>query len=491
VLEAHRPPNYGEFDPNRALRAAIAGVRHRVNILESKRFISVGDLGKVVAAVRMLLDTAKLEFDASLSCAMGTLADGTPSLSLRIDGPGRFPELLKLDGAIELPFTALSSAWTAATRGGRIDRVPSGLDLRLHGVRALPNSEPRVQPLHGMVSQAEERLRMLEAGESGVPAETLIAEANQFLQKALAVLDEDNAPRGATDIAAALRDAVSIDKRQLEEFSILYEMDCAPGIPPVVASRKALLAFFGNALKHTRTVLEHGGRISILVEYDRAPREVCILLAGEGLVSVQSATPMISYMRHCTVELHKGRFEYEATRDEFCLTARFPDSVGLRLDEWIPGFDQFSPNSVQMLRLLKSGGPTPPEDFILQGVLEDELERLLLPFLGVAPATHLAADLRPGERMLSGSSIERQSKVVGQISRGKAKKEICRPPYAGELIWMFAKDQRHRAAIGLASVSEDVLRELSEALLMTPMDHVLGLRVLAEVYSGRETPTHT
>lgn len=487
LLRLHRPPNYVEYDPARLLEVALEGAgRYTISMegLQGKSLI--GDPDQITAMVRILLEAAVLEFDASLAFSLVASPNGTASLLICMDGPGRIPELLRLEGAIELPFPALADAWTAATRGGRIDRVSSGLDLRLEGQRVLPKTESGFDPLFQIVSRAEEHLQLIEAGTCGGSAPAHAKEAGDCIAQAIAILNKNNVAPCATDMANLLRDSVRANGIYLDNASILLDIECAPDLPPVEVCRGGLLRFFANAFKHTRVVLERGGRLSILVEYERVARAVSILFAGEGDISARTDTPMIASMRRCVVEQHEGSFEYDADPDGFTMTARFPDRVGRRLEVWIRGFDAFSPVSVQMLRLLKSGAPTPPEDFILQGVLEDELERMLLPYLGVAPATHLASELLPGSRMLAGSSINRQSKVLSQISRGRAKKEICRPPYAGELIWMYAKDERHRAAIGMQTVSEDTLREISQALLLSPIDHVLCLRMLAEILSRRE-----
>jgi hypothetical protein len=151
----------------------------------------------------------------------------------------------------------------------------------------------------------------------------------------------------------------------------------------------------------------------------------------------------------------------------------------VRLDEWIPGWEGFGDRSRQMLRILKSGGPMPPEEFLLEGILEEELERWLLPKLEAPGAVNLAHELPANHSDLPGASPERLEKALGQIRKRKPRKEVVRPAYAAEILWAYRDDARSRAAVGTERLEISQLRALCEALLRRPPDYVVALRLVA------------
>ena len=117
------------------------------------------------------------------------------------------------------------------------------------------------------------------------------------------------------------------------------------------------------------------------------------------------------------------------------LTLTIPDRAGEALDAWLPGWERFLTESQQMLRVLKSGSQPLPEEFLLGGILENELERWLMPLLTEPAVVNVVHDGVASLEGLPGASSERLAKALSQIKRGKPKKEIVRPPYAGELLW--------------------------------------------------------
>jgi len=161
-------------------------------------------------------------------------------------------------------------------------------------------------------------------------------------------------------------------------------------------------------------------------------------------------------------------------------TVELPDSVGKVLDEWLPGWDALSSRSCQILRLLKSGGPAPPEEFLLGGVLEEELERWLMPRLTKPAVVNIAHELNLAEAALPGGSKDRLVKAITQIERGKPRKEIVKPAYAGEILWAFRGNERRRQAIGSGPLNDEELRMLCEGLVSRPPAYLRCLELIAK-----------
>ena len=218
-----------------------------------------------------------------------------------------------------------------------------------------------------------------------------------------------------------------------------------------------------------------------MLDYSPKARSVELLFSMEGSRYVPGPGHFIASARRSLVEIHDGSFDESHDAANATLSVTLPDPVGRRLDEWIPGWESFSDRSQQMLRLLKSGGPILPEDFLLGGILEEELERCLLARLSVAPATTLAHDLEFQAPAPKGSSSERLAKALGQIRKGKPKKEICKPAYAAEIFWAFRIDARHRAAVGIGALDQGSVTELCTLLWSTPPDMPAILKILTRV----------
>jgi len=95
-----------------------------------------------------------------------------------------------------------------------------------------------------------------------------------------------------------------------------------------------------------------------------------------------------------------------------------------------------------------SGNAGLPMARLVGDVFEQGLERWVLPRLSGAAAVNAAHDLGSENQRLSGSSLDRLSKALVQIKRGKPRKEIAKPPYAAEMLWAFRRDTGSRKAVG-------------------------------------------
>ena len=207
--------------------------------------------------------------------------------------------------------------------------------------------------------------------------------------------------------------------------------------------------------------------------------EHATLAAAAGAVADSSHLSLLKR----AIRFHDGEIEVELDGGEATVTFTLGDSAGQTLDAWLPHWDTFGPESRKYLRLLKSGAQAPPEDFILGGILEQELENWLLPRLQNPATTHLVKDGTFRNDGLKGSIKERLQKALDQVGRGKPKKEICQPAYAGELLWAFRSDPRHRAALGTQVLTDDELEALCAGLLAKPVDARACLTRLAALLS--------
>jgi len=271
----------------------------------------------------------------------------------------------------------------------------------------------------------------------------------------------------------------------LTERCINSETLLDPNAPPLLLRRDRVRAFFATVVRYAAAVLPNAGSLTLMTDYQAGERVLGVVVAIEGPRCVSEETFHLAGLRRAVVEVHDGTLEWAPDSDGVTITATFPDRVGRALDEWIPGFDVFAERSRQMLRLLKSGGPAPPEDFLLGGVLEAELERWLLPKFAGAAAVNLAHDLLEETAGLPGSSPARLKKALTQIKRGKPRKEIAAPPYAAEVLWAFRRDDRHRKAVGAEALDEDALERLCRALLEIPPDYAEGLCLVARAIADR------
>jgi hypothetical protein len=483
-LELHRPPEHAMYDPRRVLRPLLeASDERRVVEIESVNACP-GDVEQVRLCVELVLENAVLEADAILIVELFE-EEETPQLSIEFDGPGRFADPLSFDGFASLPLAELETRWTVATRGGRIDRTTAGLSLRLKGVRVVPESVAGLEAPLEALRAAEQRLGRLvklaranEAESASGGAE--LAEALAAVEGVLEAIENGGRGPEPANLCALVEEVVDEHRNALKHEGIEVETWCDRNVPPIAMRRDRARAFFENALRYAAAVLPSGGAVNILVDYDARERVAGIVLSLDGLAGPVEADHRVASMRRAVTEAHDGTLAIEAAARNLTFTATLPDPVGRRLDEWIPGWEAFGERSRQVLRLLKSGGPTPPEDCLLEGVLEEELERWLMPRLDMPAVVNLAHELATGNGDLPGSSPERLEKALTQIRKRKPRKELANPAYAAELLWAYRADARSRAALGIDAVDEDTLRRLCVALLAKPPVYVETLRLLAE-----------
>lgn len=477
-LELHRETQPEEYDLH-PLLAEVNAVYPRVHVDNSRSVLQCrGDREQVGAGIRAAIQS--MEFEADTDLKMSIELDGeVPLLCLELDGPGMMHDPWLLGGHVWIGWEALEPCWTRATRGGRFDRRPSAVELRLAGIRVIPEGSPPPAELLDAVRTAERSMRMI-AGDASDDSAADRAAALEAIERALQVIDGESG-RGPepADIPALLAETVEEQQPRLERRAITCEHQSAADSPAIVVSRARLRSAFANLLHWAPESLARGGAVSIVFDYDASKRQAELLVDYTGTQFDRTRPRLLASIRRAVEEIHRGSVDVSEHDSGITVAVTIPDPVGRELDVWIPGFDTFSNRSRQMLRLLKSGGPTPPEEFILGGVLEEELERLLLPRLAVAPAINLAHDLRAAPSGLPGASAERLEKALTQIRKGKPKKEICKPAYAAEIIWAFRIDDRHRAALGVEALDDDALKTLCTAMLKSPPGYASALQMLA------------
>ena len=475
IADLHATPIASEYD--------IQGLAHRLASVGRNPFrpisipscIAVGDSGQVRCLIRILTDSARLEFDAELDLSL-QVVDDVPVLQCSIDGPGHFPENVDLGFGVSLSREFVAATWTNATRGGRIDFELASLTFRFKGVRMVTDQPTLDEVLADGVREAEQQARLAEAPDSGVGIDVTWEKVHAVLLRVLGVIDTADDARQPADLSTLLQEAMA-DRDATAPVSVAVEAD--PGIPPIAILRNRIRRLLKGILTCADTALTHGGSLTLSLDQAPAERTVSIWAQGEGKVTSERLDWFVPTLRRCVEDAHSGRFEVDADSAGFALVATFPDTIARELDDWLPGWDSFAPRSIQMLRLLKSGGPVPPEDLILSGVLEDELERRLLPRLSVAPATTLAHELEPAKVGLTGAAAERLEKALGQIRKGKPKKEICAPAYASVVLQAFGQDDRHRSAIGVDLSYKDAFETLIVQLNMNSINYISALRVLS------------
>jgi hypothetical protein len=466
-------PDYVNYDPRAVLHAQEKHLVDDTHTMELEPVAKcVGVPEQIAACVSALAKGAVLREDAIL-CTELFEEDDVPRIALTIDGPGQFADPVVLWGSARLPFDLLCERWTAATRGGRIDETTGGLVLRLKGQREVPAAEDVPEDLTAAVRGAEQRLRLLVAGEGDA------ASAREAIDGALAVVDADTRGREPADLTAVVSESVDEHREALKARAIAIETYCDTHIPPIAMHRKRIRTAIASALNHTAAVLPRGGAVAILVDYDAKERLAGFVVTVGGTQCDTTETCYVAAMRRAFVDIHGGSFTMAPEKPGVTFTMALPDPVGCELDTWLPGFDLFSDRSCQMLRLLKSGGPTPPEELIFTGVLEEELDRWLSPLLSAPAVVNIAHDLKADNDDLAGSSSERLQKALTQLKRGKPRKELCSPPYAAEILWAFRAEERHRRAVGTELFDEDGLRAFCTGLLKTPPDSLACLRLLA------------
>lgn len=462
-LELHGPPQNTLYDPASVLEESRTEITEAGHVLETDTLDNcVGDPTQVAICVSLLVKNWQA-YDSS-GLALNMCQRDVPCLDIEFTGPGRFPDRLTFGGYIFLLLDNLLERWTCATRGGRIDTTPNGMSLRLSGMREVPESIQGLEPALEQVLEAERQLELA------------------AVDSALELVDGATA-MSPGDLGAVLAETVRDAQREASARSIAVETYCDENIPAVLMRRTRLRSFFANAFVYATEILERGGALAALVDYDQAQRAAGIAVTISGTQCEPRETCRLASMRRAIVDIHGGIFDLSEEDSGVTVTASLPDVVGRALDERIPGNTTFSDRSQQMLRLAEAGFG-PPEDFLLAGVLEDELERWLLPALADAPAVNMAHDIDPGEPGLPDGSPSRLKKVLGQVRRGKPRKEICQPAHAAEILWAFRVDERHRKAVKADRLDKSDLEALCTALSQHPPDYVTCLNWIARVRGG-------
>ncbi|MCX5769215.1 MAG: hypothetical protein NTZ09_02910 [Candidatus Hydrogenedentes bacterium] len=457
-LELYRPPSYVQYNPGPTLRRALPAGTHVLHV--EPLADAIGDTAQIVAIVVLLMDSAQLEQGSTLLVDVFQQPDriekeGVPCVALAFDGFGTFPALFSLGDGMTLAFDELQARWTLATRGGRIDKAPNGLLLRLTGVRPLPESNTVPEPLRDVVPKAASA------------CEKSPDSARTHLDDALALID-GAAPPELADLKALVLDVARENRPAFESRGVVFEPMFASDLPPIPVRRDPMRGLFKHILAYAVDADSPGAAVSILFDYDPLRRAVMFVATITGVQTVPAHPAYMASLRRTVVDIHGGSFEASVEETEVTLTISLPDPVGKTLDQQIPGFDSFSAQSRRILRLLNSGGPIPPPELLLQGVLEEELARWLLPQLETPAAVNVAHDIAQESRPDAVASPERLKKAIDQIRKGKPKRELARPLFAAEIIYAYRTDPRRRTALAAENLSQSDLEQLAKALTVAP-----------------------
>ena len=472
-LGLHRYPAYETYCPSDTLKQRlkdIADATHEFHVQPVGDCI--GDADRMCDCLRILIQGATLEAESALIIEVFE-EDKTPYLALSFDGPGRFPELLHVEGLIRIALEELGRRWTLATRGGRLDKAPNGLLLRLRGERKLPELVPEA----GRVYECVERAAACCA--RGTADRTLDA-----VEAALAILDGEGPRTEPADIETLVNEVAADFTDTFATHGIDLETMFASKLPAVAIRRDRLRTLLINAFTLATGAVTRGGSMVWLFEYQAATRAIECLMTIEGAERTPMDEAYAASFRRVLEDDHGGLSECTFDRRSVTLAATLPDPVGRALDEWIPRFDVFSDRSQQMLRLLRSGGDVPPEDLILGGVLDEELRRWLMPKLELPATVNIAHELRPGQDSLPCGSPERLAKALAQIRRGKPRNEIAKPAYAAEILYAICTDERGRRAMGVEGLDAHAVERLCTALIQQPPDYAKTLRLIARAVAG-------
>lgn len=388
-----------------------------------------------------------------------------PRMSIAFQGPGRVPDHFRVADRFPMSLSELSDCWTLATSGGRIDRTENGVELRLHGMRMPPEPLELASQLAAHLGREPD----LEGAES-----------------ALALLEDAGSPT-MTDFERLYVECLARHEARLNAGGIHHSYSFSDDFPQLPLNRTRMEGFFATLFDWAIAAMPDGGTLESLVEYDESTREANAMIALSASAGDIGDSYHLSLLKRA-IGFHGGSIEIEREGTDASLAISLGDTVGQSLDTWLPGWHVFGAESQKYLRLLKSGAQAPPEDFILGGILEQELEHWLLPRLTDPVTVNLVKEGKAPSAGAKGSIKERVKKVLDQVGRGKPKKEICQPHYAGELFGAFRQDMRHRSALGTQVLTDEELEALCEALLSKPVDGRTCLTLLAPLLQ-RTPPT--
>ncbi len=438
-----------------------------------------GDPCQIAELLGCVLNGARLEKDAIIQVS-AVVKNDIPRIVLSFDGPGCFPECLALGAAVYLGFHDFEERWTAATRGGGITKTPYRLELRLAGQKPLPHSFPQAEKIVGYIEDARQILKEKCTDPSGDSKKL-----EGILQNCVDLVQPKDCSLTALDVIATAKKAFE-EIRQARVFSKgLCELRSLTSIPPLLVPRGLFHLFWKNA---ARLVAENAieSDTVVFVNYNAENRLVNIrfcFVAFEASFSVEcllvSLERLVADMEGQLATKWNGK-QLENTEIDL------KDVIGMRLDSKLPGWEHFTAKSKQLLRMLESL----PEDQsreairgpVLQGVLEEELEKNLLPALSLPQIVNYAYDLS-GIETPFWMAQENLEKVLSQVRRGKPKKELARRAYAAAAYWLFSKCPAFRERTGLQELSTDDIRAFCQILMEPVLDNYQALRYLARMRS--------
>ncbi|MBI2424422.1 MAG: hypothetical protein HYV27_16450 [Candidatus Hydrogenedentes bacterium] len=462
-------PDYALYYPDRWLKKhldAWCPLPHRfeVNLVSEDR---IGDVRLLQICLQLLFKKLHQTGCGALELELHAIAEHgnlIPTLSVRFAGPGRFPVEINLHESLALEFEAFNAIWTQASSGGKIVREADAWRLRLNGMRMPPEPIALAGQCAAALGQGGDLHRIDEALALLMPGEKPVLGSLQPL----------------------FEEVLEQWKDVLKKSAVTLEFAWEPAAPQLELYRRrlrlALDLLAGLIIGHASS----DDSVMIITEVNRTARETTLLLNMTLRNPFAGAVPGADFVEE-TIALHGGAFTCECDAKELAIMASFPDAVGRRLDAYLPGWESLSDRSRQMLRLLKSGAQAPPEDFILGGILEHELEARLLPRLEQPMAPRVAREAVTKGASIAGSHPERLKKALGQVEKGKPKKEICQPQYAGELMWNLRHGEQQRYTVGTENIDDAKLKTLCEALLATPVKQLAALQVLAAHPTGSVT----
>ena len=483
-LEIHRDPVPEHIDPRVIVEEAVQELELEEAELEPVEWCR-GDRQQIQFLLRALLAGAECDTGSYLSLILlegedrSVGSETIPVLAVAFEGPGQIPNPVPVGAGILIPLETLQERWTAATCGGRIDRDRLGWSFRFRGVRKPPSSVKNIESLLEAVREADRQVRLLGAGKNATKDEALAP-----LDAALGAIHGQPKHEPAV-IPAIIEEAQAAFATTRPDFAGTVETYIDADLPAVIVSRRHMISFLRHALWYGAEQLSRGGSITLLASYSVGERAMEVSVVATGTACRRN--PESCYeaaLRWAVRDGHEGQCAIEEKPNELAITATLPDTVGRKLDAEFPGWEQFTLPSQQMLRLLRSGGPTPPAEVILPGVLETELEAWLWPRLTEPAVINRAHELDLKGATCPGGSIERRAKALGQIRRRKPKKEIVKPPYASEVIWAFGVDAAHQTILGTDRLDADGLRRLCIALAQSPPDAATALRLVAVARSN-------
>jgi len=461
-LDLYRPPEYAPYDPEKVLareKTAPQSAAPPVFYAEAVGEVA-GDAAQVAGIVRLLVESAQLDEGAVLLVDVFRQPDrlekeGVPCVALAFDGAGRFPATFSFGDGMSLAMDELQARWTLATRGGRIDPAPNGLLLRLKGQRMAPEPTAALEPIREAVVKAS-----CACGKGKIDA------ARKDAGEALDLIDGPAAPELA-DLKALVLDVLRENRQAFEACGATCETLFASELPPVPVLRERLRGLFRRILAYAVESQSPGAAVTILFEYNAPRRAILFVATISGIEEVPGHAAFLASFRR-TVEAHDGSLELSAEPTEVNLTVSLPDPVGQAVHQEIPGFDAFCAESQKVLRLLWSGGQAPPAEILLEGLLEEELSRWLLPQFEQPLFVNVAHELAERGAVHPVAAPEKLEKVLDQIRKGKPKRELAKPPFAAELINAWSADSRSREAIAAGPLSQAEMKKLAAALAKTP-----------------------